>query len=285
MNILLHPTIIAVFFQKKKDANWHLLDKLIRNHNSKIVLTTRLLDCWEDAAGDKFESAFITEMLDERKADNITSKGQTATCDQEFEHLAQNTTDLLLPFAIAETPSLKTIKNISFLEKIKKPNKDWLLFEIAANYPNKVSISHFDCTIPSQIQTVFDTVFKITVPNKTRRIVVFDRLQSDNISHTYFKELRQNNTDYYTVFGRNRAHATERKTNIKDVLGHITKIYTAPASKTHSRKIIAENFIVFVDDDFNSLGIGVGNWTIDVQYSSEQAQKWLNDRNDYTEFR
>jgi hypothetical protein len=288
MTILLHPSIIAVFFQRKKDADWHLLDKLIRNHKSKIAFTQRLITCWEDAAGDDYRNELITEMIDERAASNITSKGESATCDQEFEHLAQNTSDLLLPFAIVETPNLKTIKNISFLEKIRKPNKHWLLFEIAANHPSKASINHFDCTVKAEIQGVFDTIFKISVPNKTRRIVVFDRLQSDGISHTYFKELRQNNTDYYTLktVHANGASANQRKINLKSALGNITKMYIAKAkSKTHDRKIVAEKFIIFVSDDFHSLDIGVGNWTIDVQYCPEQAQKWLNDCSDYTEFR
>ncbi len=288
MKILAHKDIFLHFIaQNLSDkALQRDVNKIFRNENSVFLTSKKLLECIKkEISPDDLPlfHRFLTSLIDsDTKLENVKSSEISKNCDEELIHIYTQTADkVVVNIAYAETSTEIThkIPNTTLFSKQQKPNFHWLMTNLVILHPNPVKVNCFDFGNDAQITTFFKDIFKI--PKGIAEVYIFDT--QCNLDHDIFDGIPSGSMVKYMTINKGRTNNIENKDNIKDKFGRC-KMFVTHKDNAHGRRILFENIIVSMDNDFWNLEVNKSDWSVYVQYSESDSEQWISREEKYRLF-
>ncbi|TDQ06239.1 hypothetical protein [Pedobacter metabolipauper] len=279
MDILLSKEVFQKYFDNlnnhSKDESLTDLFALINNHNNRFVICKILIEHLEkrnegSSYAQVFLLPFLTNIINNQSI-NIkpqASSGEDLTEDLKNGYKLNSSItkkDIFLVVALkADTTS--TENNYIILDEVNKPNKNWIFLKLAGSHPNSISLRWYDFNSNNLVIKTFKEI--LSVISSGSQVDIFDK--QVNLDHAFFDAFNQNNlVHYYTLFGAYRGNSDSLYSKFKRV-----KIFTTGnRNHIHERRILVNNLIIEVDDDFWNLQPQRNTWKIDVTYCPHVSNK------------
>lgn len=290
MKILTHKDLLFGFIKQKLNNKEHQkqIRQILDNENSLFLFSKKFFLFLKEELEDEYQHEY--ERLFTKFSDSgisVASSQNSQNFDAEIVHIFSTTHDKVIVNIACNAPSQEiqnAIPNVAVLSQQKKPNYHWLAINLAISHPNKVTLRCFEFSTNAEITEVFRNAFFI--PKTISIVNIFDT--QCNLNHDKFDYILQKSfrVNYYTKFSSREKNQFDRKDEIKNHFGSSVKVFLSKhGQKAHGRRIIFENLIITLDEDFWNLEVKGSDWNIDIEYGEETARNWLNRVNQYNEFR
>jgi len=303
MYIIPYYNFIIAYFQDStkylgKSNDQILRENIINKSDNRIVISAQYLNLLKEYIEKNCEHLkpfldIFTGWIDQNKLNNkiynITSSNSKTICE-EFKHLYNSISKQ--PYISIAEESDDCVKNrnlkIAILKESVKPNKNWLLINIAAFHKFNIEDYHFQDK--SEVKDFLEEIFDIQ--SNISSVTIFDAFV--NITkHDMFEYfvLRSIPFTYYSrrQFKDNGAEDNEKHRGILDALNNnlvnVTFKISSRVKRTHKRLIIFGDFIIRVDTDFSLLEPGSGDWEFIIKYDKNDIARNLSRSKEYKEFK
>ncbi len=167
--------------------------------------------------------------------------------------------------------------NVASIEEVKKPNKHWLFYNLAAFSPNSITVRYFDFNTNKEIIDFLDAAY--TLIHKPDVVWIFDRYR--NLDHECFNFLISKVRFHYITAsvnkGQGRSVISEMSRKLKS-----NAVFIAPSNQLHERRVLIKDLIVETDEDFSNLSKDRETWKIDITCCNKTSISLLNKTGKFT---
>lgn len=282
MDLLIHPELFKCFLSNRskfcKSEEERTIDALLNNVNNRLIISKALLNKVEQTlSGDIVANALLATYMpfiinnnsyNVKATDESTVEGVLDTMENEYQKLTNNTKRDLFFVLYKSYLGTDEKTNVLCLNRMKKPNIDWLFINLACVNPSSISVRYYDFKFDREIQDFFEDVLEV---NKNAYVDIFDK--QVNLNHSLFDSIKIGKpVNYFTSFKR---YSDEEYDKVQDIKSHFRRvfIYRGPKNQIHERRIMVENLIIEPDDDFWNLCCDRTTWKIMVTYCPKTASK------------
>jgi hypothetical protein len=245
------------------------LTSLINNTNNRFVVSKDIVEALEDkyrkSSISSFVLPFIANLINEQSL-VVTSTGKKeereialTIVDAYSRILNPNKGEAFLVLCPEEIGALPYVNTSQITEK----NKDWLWFKIACVHPLPIVLTHSDFKSNDEIKSLIKSFFY--KQKEDEFYVILDR--QANFTHTLFDFFRSNSrVVYYTSFETHQEHKQKFPKYFSNC-----RIYCDRRNQIHERKVLKNNVVMHVDNDFWSMSIADTTWTMSLYFDPKLA--------------
>lgn len=278
MDILLHRDIIEKLILKKDIEKPALeeIHSILRNPKSRFVHSKSYVEFLKDLIPMEFRNEFLAIVTKFADSNGGVESSQSVSFDDEFISLYNKSpSNIVLSIVYDDSSSelRNSVPNLAIFANKQKPNRDWLIIQLAMFHPNKITVYYRDFKSASEIQRFFESIFSI--PKSTRRYYIFDRYRG---MPEHFDCIRQKNQIYYYTIYNNALDYDEIK--LKEFFKRLIIFTTRNPNLLHGRRIIFENFIISSHHSFDMLMPDI-DWELDIKFDPEMATERLSECKEY----
>jgi hypothetical protein len=204
------------------------------------------------------------------RPENLPADADIAQIITEMGHTLPKK-ETYVALAITPKPALKNALlwlKIACFEQYKKPNLDWIVWELVASARplDTFRPSHFTNT--AEVKTLFETFFEL-IPTESALVHIFSRM-ANSPADTKLSTFKNKHKIHYYTLKHGDFDAAKIRKNFKSCLVFATHDKT----KLHARRIIFEGFVLDMDNDLENMNLQE-DWQLTFQYCPTDAQKLI----------
>lgn len=291
MNLLLFEDIFQTYFKKiinksVKDETEILISEIFHNisdinTNTKLVLSKSLQEILQKELGNlPFYKEYITHILSRGLYKSVGSGDIDNDFTEEYIHINKVLTNPKLLLSLKKYEALKEIAEMYTYSQCIKPNKHWLAFSLAQK--NLFSLYYFDFLTSDDLNNCFAFMLSLSSNNQ---YTIFDR--NCNFDGDLFNELKKIKQKlFYYTYSKNNFDCIEKKKLANNYFNGGIKLYTTSLkTNIHERRIIFDNFVICLDEDFWNISIDKNTWKIDFIISKDITDSLLKKCSLFREYR
>jgi len=263
-----------------------LVDKILRNPHSVILASDRLFNhVRKSLPRTLFEELdrFVLSLKD-TSIHNVLwcpDNTQGADFEDEFDYL-MSLTKSNFAFGLSYSRQLCRSKDgtgkrwkLASIALSKKPNRHWLMTQLAANHPDPVITNCQDFSDAHKVTKFFRVALQL--PKELADVKVFDRFV--NLDHDRLAGLSEfRSIEFYTFRDRWKPSDFRRKIDSINSKFSGARVFTVQDRVffLHGRSIVIGDLVIWADNDFANLNPGKHqDWRIAVQLSKAESQRLL----------
>ncbi|MGI4885677.1 MAG: hypothetical protein ACRYFR_12025 [Janthinobacterium lividum] len=287
MEILLFNDVLIALVKQSFDNAEHkvIVNKILSNENSVFIYSKKMLELLKESLDEQdmpnFQ-AIVTKLGD--VGNNLPSSSTSVNMEEEASHLNSLSRSATILNIAYKNPIVATLPKVAIVSEHSKPNYHWLVCNLAILHPNKVTVNCWDFTNNTQIKHFFNYIYSLS--KLFNSVNVFDT--QCNLDHDKFDSIiRKTQINYYT----RKAHSNRNPMGDEDNFDLLKnkfisnfKMFTVESRRAHGRRIVFNDVVVTIDNDYWNLITDAQDWSIDVQISATDASQWLQRTSFYRQF-
>ncbi len=289
MKILTLKDLILGFIYQNIESKEHLrqIHQILDNKSSVFLYSKKFWTFIQNELNECYLNEFqrlFTKYSDIGHC--VSSSNTSQNLDEEIIHIFSVSNFRVINCIGYNEPSntiMDVIPNVAVSSQQVKPNYNWLAVNLAISHPNKITLRCFEFSNNLEISLLFRNVFRM--PKIITEVNIYD--SQCNLNHDKFDFIKENTirTNYFTKFSSREKNQYNRRDEIKNYLGNSGRVFLSNrGQKVHGRRIIFENLIITIDEDFWNIEVNASDWNIDIEYSEDISPKWLSRNIQYTRF-
>lgn len=279
MNLIIEKYIFREIFDNlfsnSKHAKIKDIISVLYNNDNKILFSEFLLDSISKEFEVKYQfwESIFTNMVDDNRfvpISNSSSQKDEYSEVKDIYNICKTRIDNLFIISEKNNHIYDSISqsHICCWNSIGKPNKCWLLLQLAANRQVNVRYSNFSSD--KQIRSFFESF--IQLPTLSKDIIVFDSYCNNHDLFDCIIGKGYNITFCTSAINQNQVEIEAKKNILKKKYGkNKTKAKFSTNKKlTHPRSVSIGDFTLKTDHDFAEIKRANNNWDINIYFDQER---------------